>query len=131
MNIDQLNSFNNFIDDSTLSIENKIKRELWNYITTAIGSGLFKRGTGSAVYTLENDGNSIIADALIKTKIVETVGRYNVSAPAELRAIVGSDMIAIKRVDNVIEIFVVFLPFQKPEVSSLSSILLSLPSFGG
>ena len=131
MNLEQLNSFSSFVDDDTLSLENKIKRELYNHLTTAIGSGLFSRGSGSPIHSLENDGNNNLADLLLKVKIVESVGIYNSRAPEELRAIVGAEMIAIKRQSNLVQIMMVFLPYKKPEVKSLDYLVMNVPSFGG
>ena len=129
--IEQLNSLDNFFNNDDLSISLKIKRDLFNYLQTKIGKGLFSRNSGGLLNKFENEANSELEDIIYKSQIVQSVGEYNMSCPTELRAIVGSDMVAIKRQGNRVQILVVFVPMQNPSVEALNNVVVNVPSVGG
>jgi len=129
--IDQLNSIDNFFGTDELSIALRIKRDLFNYLQKKAGDGLFSRSSSGFLNKYENEPNSDLTDILIKTQVVEAVGQYNTECPSDLKAIVGSDMVAIKREDNWVQILVVFVPMQSPSTSSISSLVISVPTVGG
>jgi len=129
--IEQLNSLDNFLNSEDLQLSLRIKRDLFLYLQRCYGSGLFSRNYGAMISKLENESNYEILDYLIKTEIVQAVGRYNLTVSPELQAVVGSDMVAAKYEENLIQILVIFVPMIKPSVDYLSNFIISVPIYGG
>lgn len=128
---EQLNSFDNLLSTEDLSISLRIKRDLFLYLQQRFGASLYSRLSGGGLNNIENEVNSYITDGIIKTQIVQAVGEYNLTVVPELRAIVGSDMIGIRREENLVEILVVFVPMKNPSVTSVDSVMISVPTIGG
>lgn len=117
--IGNLNSFGNFIEDSNLSQLDRIQRDLLNFLRQHVGGSAFDRAAGSMLSQAENESNHVLLDALLKSIVVSAVAKYNMQTTPELQAVVGSDMVAIKRENENISIFVVFVPLQQPAVENL------------
>lgn len=131
MDVVNLNSFSSFVDDSTLSDNDIITRNLSNFLIKNVGSEFFSRDKGPSIASVENTENSTFYDGLLKVQIVQAVGKYNLQTVERYQAIVGSDMIDIMREENYVAILVVFIPLRRPNPKDIDSFILNIPSFGG
>ena len=124
--LENLLSFDNFVQDSDMSVFDRIKRDLYIFLNSKVGSTLYGRSLGSIIAEMENEVNYDLLDVLIKTQIVEAVAAYNIGVPPQMQAVCGFGMVDIQRDGNNVDILILYIPLAHIAAENVQQITLNL-----